>query len=214
MSNMKRCDAGHYWDADQYAACPYCSSMTRGTQGGGIDRTPTSAVRPEAGETKPTEGWNIKNEETKAPYDEDVLTRGDTISVDNNGMKRDKRFIVGWLVGIKGDYKNTAFELYDGTTHIGRNRSCPVCLDKDLTISRNQATISFDPVGRAYYMVCAQDASKNFHINKTIFMSAGGQQHVLSAYDRIRMGRNEFVFIPLCTEKFIWPELQSELDDD
>lgn len=108
----------------------------------------------------------------------------------------------GWIVCVKGAYQGQAFPCKTGRNKIGRNPDCDVNLMNDASVTREpHAIIIYDPKNRAFYL---QNGTGDglVYLNDALLFT----HEPLHAYDRIMLGNAEFLFIPLCGEKFTWDD--------
>lgn len=109
---------------------------------------------------------------------------------------------VGWLVCIRGIYTGRAFECKAGRSRIGRNLDMDICLSEDSSISRDvHATIIYEPKKRIFYLQAGTSSGLTYHNGNLIF-----DHEELHAYDKVELGKTEFLFFPLCGEKFTWDD--------
>lgn len=109
---------------------------------------------------------------------------------------------VGWLVCIRGTYVGRAFECKVGRSRIGRNLDMDICLSEDSSISRDvHAAIIYEPKNRIFYLQAGVSSGLTYHNGNLIF-----DHEELHAYDKIELGKTEFLFFPLCGENFTWDD--------
>ena len=114
----------------------------------------------------------------------------------------------GWIVCVKGAEQGHAFPCREGKTRIGRNDQCNIRLVNDISITREpHAIIHYDPMNRIFFLQCGS-GDGIVYLNGEYIMDT----KPLNAYDKITLGKAEFVFVPLCGEKFSWDEYISEGD--
>lgn len=108
--------------------------------------------------------------------------------------------VVGWLVCIIGEYLGQSFNLKTGQNFIGRALTMDVPLAQDTSVSREKHTIvTFDPQNCVFY-VQPGDSGGLTYLNGNLLLAY--QQ--LKAYEKIKIGNSEFIFIPCCGEQFTW----------
>lgn len=113
---------------------------------------------------------------------------------------------VGWLVCVKGEYIGRAFECKAGRNRIGRNQDMEINLADDLTVTRDaQAIIIYEPKKKQFF-IQAGTGDGLVYLNGEIVFS----HEPLASYDVISLGKTEFIFYPLCGEKFSWDEYIKE----
>ena len=114
--NLKKCENGHYYDADKLLDCPYCVGLKAGL--------PEEILSGKEQSHIPTEFPN-------------------TIQIEGSlGSQR----TVGWLVVLNGMMSGKSFPLWDTVNHIGSAPNMDIELLSDPPISRTKhATITYDP---------------------------------------------------------------------
>ena len=204
---MVQCSKGHYYDMDLYQdGCPHCRMEAASL--GGDDRTVPQNLagqgaqdfyyrtpQVDEGVTQP-----VKDLTATVPLDldEDKTTRVEfsTPSGEECG--------VGWLVCTKGIHFGRDFRLHSGRNFIGRSREMDVCLEGDKTVSRSaQAIVIYDPKSKRY-MVQPGDSRDLFYINGDAVL----ESRALNARDRLEIGEETLMFVPLCGDDFDWEEEQ------
>ena len=110
--------------------------------------------------------------------------------------------VVGWLVCVKGEYFGQSFALKAGNNGVGRAMNMDVPLAQEPTVSRNKyCIITFEPQSQVFYIQQGESSGLTY-LNDEMVMSP----HKMAARDRIRLGKAEFILIPLCTDGFRWEE--------
>ncbi len=138
-----------------------------------------------------------------------VEDSGKTISIFNTGAgKNGGSYTVGWLVAVAGPHKGDDFRIIAGKNFIGRNASMDICLKKDNSVSREkQSAIIFDPNDNIF-LIQEGESTQLTYLNGSLVLSA----KELKAYDKIKLGKTELVFIPLCSADFSWENFQDETE--
>lgn len=109
---------------------------------------------------------------------------------------------VGWLVCVKGVYAGRAFECKTGRNRIGRNGNMEICLLHDTSISEEiHALIIYEPKQRVFYLQAGTSEGLTYLNGNYLF-----DHSELHAFDKIELGKAEFLFLPLCGEKFTWDD--------
>ena len=110
--------------------------------------------------------------------------------------------VVGWLVCISGEYFGQSFNLKIGQNFIGRALTMDVPLAKDTSVSRNKhAIVTYDPQNRVFFIGPGESSGMTY-CNGNLLLA----HQPLEAYDKIKLGKSEFVFIPCCGEQFSWED--------
>lgn len=106
----------------------------------------------------------------------------------------------GWLVCVRGAHKGQAFQCKVNKNRIGRNEAYDIPLVYEQTVNREvHATLIFDPKNCKFYLHDGEGDGLVYVNDQPLFSYAE-----LKAYDKIQLGKAEFVFIPLCSERFSW----------
>lgn len=108
----------------------------------------------------------------------------------------------GWLVCVAGVYQGRAFMCKTGQNKIGRNPNCDIIMRDDTSMTReSHAVIIYEPIQRVFYL---QSDNGLVYLNgRVLFLHEHKELH---AYDKIQMGSGEFVFLPLCGDRFTWDD--------
>lgn len=156
------CSKGHYYDANRYASCPYCSS-------GGFSPT----VDPFAGEPGEGRGYGASSGTndasgnygnfgpTEAPpvKGRAVEAMNKTQFVDSFTPTGAPAPVVGWLVAAEGPCRGTDYRIHTGYNYIGREAG-DICIRGDNTISAEKdANVTFVPQTKKFYI--AHELGKN-----------------------------------------------------
>lgn len=113
---------------------------------------------------------------------------------------------VGWLICVRGVYIGCAFTCKAGRNRIGRNLDMDICLSEDTSISRDtHAIIIYEPKKRTFYLQAGTGSGLTYHNENLIF-----DHEEIHAYDKIELGKAEFIFFPLCGEKFTWDDYMTK----
>ncbi len=192
---MKKCENGHYYDASIHTECPYCNNASN------VGVTMALDTSSAGDRTMPLTSAGAEHNVTR-PLFEAVQNAGDdegrTVALIQKDMGIDP--VVGWLVCVNGKEKGRDYRIHTDNNYIGRSEKMDVCIRGDETISReNQAVITYDAKERSYYFSPGDGRSIVRVNDKAIF-----QTMKLEAYDRLVIGKTEFIFLPLCGEKFEW----------
>ena len=108
--------------------------------------------------------------------------------------------VVGWLVAMNGVHRGDDYQIRGYNTMIGRDRGNKIVLTGDDCISRTHCSIRHYADNRSFYIYNANEASNPVYVN-----SEPLHEHAqLHAYDVIKIGRTELLFVPLCGREFSW----------
>lgn len=114
--------------------------------------------------------------------------------------------VTGWIVCIKGNSVGEAYNLKVGKNTIGRSLEMNIALTEENSVSRERhAIITFDPKNVKFYIQAGENDNLSY-LNNEILMTVSE----LKPYDKIQLGKAEFVFVPLCSDKFSWSNYISD----
>lgn len=193
--DFRRCENGHYYDAERFDSCPHCSQNTISTvaqddDGGSLYTVPMN------------EGFNNSgagNIGVELHTDDIVHTIGYFGEVETEP-------VVGWLVAIEGAHQGMDFKLKTGRNFIGRSTDMDVALTGDASISRDRhAIILYEPKGNVF-LVQPGDAKELFYLNEKVVLAAVE----INAYDVLSLGNSKLLFIPCCSDKFNWDSVKKK----
>lgn len=200
--NLTRCNNGHFYDSDTYAACPHC--------GGGVVENKT--VSYDAGMTQSLSATidleSLQQDQDGGSEDGGYhyadLDDSKTISIyQNNKMETPTMApTVGWLVCTKGRFYGQDFRLKSGRNFIGRNAGMDVCLAGENTVSRERhATIIHEP-RQNIFIAQPGDSRELFYVNDKVVLSPVQ----LKKNDLLQLGEVVLMLIPCCDSEFNWKE--------
>ena len=225
---LTKCDNKHFYDADKYNSCPHCDKRAEPVESekkaapdktdGFVpitrdikslpDEIPVAPVEepPSAAQKAPPDN---QEPEIKPSLQDQVNAVAAHISTEDVKTEvhynfSDSEPVVGWLVCVKGAYAGQSFDLKTGRNNIGRAMNMDIPLAQELSISRNiHAVLTYAPIKRTFY-IQAGESSGLTYLNDNddpvmTFMP-------IKAYDKIRLGKAEFIFVPFCGENFTWEE--------
>jgi len=170
-----RCNNGHYYDADKYRACPFCSN-----------------------------GSAVEDEGRTVSYDEDAdteVTKAFSASPTGpSGTKPEVSVpVVGWVVCVKGAERGRDYRLQAGRNFVGRSLDMDVCIREDGAVTRdNHCSIVYDP--RSGRFVLLPGEASETKINGEPLNGI----HDLNDGDVIECGETSLCFIGFCREGRTW----------
>lgn len=193
--SMKRCEQGHYFDAEKHTMCPNCGIPD-------LDLGKTRplghpAAQPEATWRSPSssdEGHTVRHDTNRAGSRDS----GETVALVRKKEGIDP--VVGWLVCVEGADKGRDYRIRSEKNFIGRSEKMDIQISGDDTISRdNHAVVSYNPKN-CIFKVHAGEGRGMVYLN-----SADVDTPLeLKPYDIIELGQTKLAFIPFCGEKFQW----------
>ena len=209
-----QCSKGHIYNSDEYASCPYCdhpgSFMNLEGQrdlGGNRTAAPDGFGRsqPAADRITPFSTAGDAPGRTVAPGGYAALNRSDSNVTVGYFKKREKYDpITGWLVCVGGENKGADYHIWARINTIGRGEDNDVCIKGDTSISREKhAKLAYDPRHNVYTLIPGENINNIYLNDEPVYTSVQ-----VSAYDKIDMGESQFIFVPLCGERFRWEEEQ------
>lgn len=204
------CPKGHYYDANRYENCPYCSSgsfsptvdpfadnVGNSPDYGGIGKTTDVGgedTYEQYGNFGPTE---IPQEKKRA-----AQSMSKTQFVDTSTPAGAPVPVVGWLVAVEGPCRGTDYRIHTGYNYIGREAG-DICIHGDNTISAEKdANVTYVPQTRKFYI--AHEQGKNVLLVNDMPVIGGGME--IHSFDLITIGTTKLMFIGMCGEKFTWGE--------
>jgi hypothetical protein len=111
-----------------------------------------------------------------------------------------KRYVVGWLVGLNGTSRGEAFPVRMGRNVIGRDRRSDIIIEDDQA-SSHHADLVFRPEERRFILM-DHNSTNGTYVNEAEIEP----RRDLIEKDVIRIGSHRFVFAPLCHDGFHWDD--------
>ncbi len=213
--NLQRCENGHFYDADKNPVCPHCIGGDRLEQertlqalparpSGAAEKNTQEApdkLRSALGmklEHNPPPAQNVPQPQRTQADDDERTTQGFWDRVGGAGFAC--RPVVGWLVCTRGAHRGKDFPLREGKNGVGRDKSMPVCLYGESSVSRgNHTVVVYEPMRNRFY-VLPGDASALCYVNGEAVLT----QRELKKNDRICVGEATLMLIPCCDRSFNW----------
>ena len=206
---QRTCSAGHVYDADQFASCPYCNRNTRAIQFG------ATAAPAGYGATTAPAGYGA------APAGRDDII-GQTVMPETirrrMEQERDQRTVgefkrklgyepvVGWLVCVEGPEVGKDYRLFGRINSIGRAEGNDVVLAQERTVSqKNHVRLAYDAKHNNFQLIPGEGTNVTYLNDEPLYVP-----QKLNAYDVLEMGATKLIFVPLCSERFRWPEKRTE----
>ena len=111
-----------------------------------------------------------------------------------------KRYVVGWLVGLNGSSRGESFPIRMGRNVIGRDRRSDIVITDDQA-SSHHADLVFRPEERRFILM-DHNSTNGTYVNETEIEP----RRDLAPKDVIRIGSHRFLFAPLCHDGFFWDD--------
>lgn len=214
--NLQRCASGHFYDAEKYAACPYCN--------GGAAEAAGNLTQPDSGIATVAESYDdkmpgggvntvletIPGMQTTEP-DENIVKElqkeAKTISYFGNAIGKEP--VVGWLVCIEGQHFGEDFRLKTGRNCIGRTAGMDVMLSGEKSVSREKHTVVvYEPKANRFF-IQPGEATELAYLNDEVVL----QVMSLKPYDIITLGDVRLMFVPCCAEQFKWDAVKKDNEE-
>ena len=110
--------------------------------------------------------------------------------------------VVGWLVCVDGMHFGESFNIYTGRNSIGRSEVNKIILDKDTTVSRDKhCFVIFEAKKCEFIFMHGESVSLTYVNEETVY-----DKKQIVKNDRIQIGNNTLLFVPLCDESFKWED--------
>lgn len=206
---QRTCSAGHVYDADQFASCPYCNRSTRAIQFGataapagyGATTAPAGYGAAHAGRDD-TIGQTVMPEAIRRRMEQERDQR----TVGEFKRKLGYEPVVGWLVCVEGPEVGKDYRLFGRINSIGRAEGNDVVLAQEHTVSqKNHVRLAYDAKHNNFQLIPGEGTNVTYLNDEPLYVP-----QKLNAYDVLEMGATKLIFVPLCNERFHWPERRTE----
>ena len=206
---QRTCSAGHVYDADQFASCPYCNRNTRAIQFGataapagyGATTAPAGYGAAPAGRDD-TIGQTVMPEAIRRRMEQEKDNR----TVGEFKRKLGYEPVVGWLVCVEGPEVGKDYRLFGRINSIGRAEGNDVVLAQEHTVSqKNHVRLAYDAKHNNFQLIPGEGTNVTYLNDEPLYVP-----QKLNAYDVLEMGATKLIFVPLCNERFHWPEKRTE----
>jgi hypothetical protein len=111
-----------------------------------------------------------------------------------------KRYVVGWLVGLNGPLRGEALPVRMGRNVIGRDRRSDIVVNDDQA-SSHHADLVFRPEEKRFILM-DHNSTNGTYVNEAEIEP----RRDLAAKDVVRIGSHRFLFTPLCHDGFHWDD--------
>ena len=203
----KRCDNGHFID-ESWDICPYCPNDAAEPE--------IPVVRPRAIESAPATAPAAVREPAVRPITAArpaPLSAGAaalqfapntqperTVAASKIDASQQKRYVVGWLVGLSGAIRGESYPVRMGRNVIGRDRRSDIVINDDQA-SSHHADLVFRPEERRFILM-DHNSTNGTYVNEAEIEP----RRDLSGKDVVRIGSHRFIFMPLCHDGFFWDD--------
>ncbi len=201
----KRCDNGHFID-ESWDICPYCPQD--------LSEPEIPIVRPRAVESLAAAPAPAASQPLSSRHDESsglrarhasesgasaaVLPMERTVAASQ--LHTQKRYVVGWLVGLNGASRGESYPVRMGRNVIGRDRKSDIVVSDDQA-SSHHADLVFRPEEKRFILM-DHNSTNGTYVNENEIEP----RRDLAAKDVIRIGSHRFIFTPLCHDGFHWDD--------
>jgi hypothetical protein len=207
----KRCDNGHFID-ETWDLCPYCPQDESEPE---IPVVRPRAVEPSpatraGGSSSPVPASHATSAgpPTAVPSPRAASSSGAMLAVQPPPMERtvaahmkaQKRYVVGWLVGLNGSSRGESYPVRMGRNVIGRDHRSDIVI-QDEQASSHHADLVFRPEERRFILM-DHNSTNGTYVNETEIEP----RRDLLPKDVIRIGLQKFLFTPLCHDGFHWDD--------
>ena len=206
---QRTCSAGHVYDADQFPSCPYCNRNTRAIQFG------ATAAPAGYGATTAPAGYGAAPAERDDTIGQTVMPEAirrrmeqerDNRTVGEFKRKLGYEPVVGWLVCVEGPEVGKDYRLFGRINSIGRAEGNDVVLAQEHTVSqKNHVRLAYDAKHNNFQLIPGEGTNVTYLNDEPLYVP-----QKLNAYDVLEMGATKLIFVPLCSERFRWPEKRTE----
>ena len=206
---QRTCSAGHVYDADQFPSCPYCNRNTRAIQFG------ATAAPAGYGATTAPAGYGAAPAERDDTIGQTVMPEAirrrmeqerDNRTVGEFKRKLGYEPVVGWLVCVEGPEVGKDYRLFGRINSIGRAEGNDVVLAQERTVSqKNHVRLAYDAKHNNFQLIPGEGTNVTYLNDEPLYVP-----QKLNAYDVLEMGDTKLIFVPLCNERFHWPEKRTE----
>ncbi len=213
--NLKRCNNGHFYDADKFTTCPHCnptvsaSEVTVAMDPGDMDPQVRAAAGTFGDEDSKT--VSLQDAVSAAVEREAAAPAAPAASYGASDDSKTVSFYaasfgteptVGWLTCIEGDHYGKSFPLKSGRNFIGRNPDMDVALTGDQSVSRERhAVLIYEPRAKCF-IAQAGDARELFYLNDKVVLN----NEMMKNYDILSVGNEKLIFVALCGPEFSWED--------
>jgi FHA domain len=207
----KRCDNGHFID-ESWDICPYCPNdaaepdipvvRPRAVEASASSSGPAAAavrepsIRPVTAARQAAPMLQV----APAPAAEPQGQPERTVAARIDPGAQQKRYVVGWLVGLNGNSRGESYPVRMGRNVIGRDRRSDIVINDDQA-SSHHADLVFRPEERRFILM-DHNSTNGTYVNEAEIEP----RRDLAGKDVVRIGSHRFIFMPLCHDGFFWDD--------
>jgi hypothetical protein len=205
----KRCENGHFID-ESWDLCPYCPAVegdaekmpiVRPSRFGSQDaRTATPSPPPASPRTAPVAPPPPTVRREVAPVQAPPMERTVAAAKITSETALNKRYVVGWLIGLSEPSRGESFEVRIGRNILGRDRRSDIVVNDDQA-SSHHADLVFRPEEKRFILM-DHNSTNGTYVNEVEIEP----RRDLVTKDIIRIGSQRYLFMPLCDEAFYWDD--------
>jgi len=193
----KRCDNGHFID-EAWDICPYCPQEASEPEVAVVrpTRAPESAAAAAVRQSPSTRAGAAPALQVQSPPPQERTVAASRFEQGSS----QKRYVVGWLIGLNGTSRGESYPVRMGRNVMGRDRRSDVIIIDDQA-SSHHADLVFRPEERRFILM-DHNSTNGTYVNETEIEP----RRDLVDKDIIRIGSHRFLFMSLCHDGFHWDD--------
>lgn len=209
----KRCDNGHFID-ESWDICPYCPNdaaepdipVVRPRAVESAAPAPAFATRSAAPQVADATGGMRARGTSPGPVLQvapppPASQPERTVAAQRiEPGAQQKRYVVGWLVGLNGASRGESYPVRMGRNVIGRDRRSDIVINDDQA-SSHHADLVFRPEERRFILM-DHNSTNGTYVNEAEIEP----RRDLAGKDIVRIGSHRLLFMPLCHDGFFWDD--------
>lgn len=192
----KRCRNGHFID-ESWDICPYCPPDS------GYQRPDSEAGRPQQPEPpaiSPGRSAAPRSAPAPAAAPEPVDSSPQRTMAAAKLDLDQRRYVVGWLVGLNGKARGETYPVRMGRNIIGRSRDSEIVIQDDQA-SAHHADLVYRPEERRYILMDRNSTNGTYVNGKEI-----EPRRDLVSRDVVTVGSHRFLFVSLSELGLDWDD--------
>ncbi len=179
--NLQKCEKGHYYDQDKFVRCPYCAVKGQTLK-----------------DTVQLDGMEENYTKKKCFDNEPESLQKAVIAAMEQLKNREKTHLpVGILVSVGGVQRGNVFPLYYGRNYVERCEDGIHVGDERREKASLLTAIVYYPESNEF-MIHPEEGQ--IRVGDMLLQKSVS----LSGYERISVLDVQFLFVPICGEKFCW----------